>query len=392
MATLNRAASVQVSVKIMRNFFPALLSGCGYTINTYNSSATIVTVLHVPHELEDSVVRYVLGRYGKVICGRYLTFKKYPTVYNGIRQYQMDLKRDIPSSLRLGERSCWVRYEEQPRTCLRCGDESHEVRDCKNIKCLKCHTLGHVAKDCTSEVVCNICEGSGHTYRDCPVSFAHKIQPIPRKWQQTSVGESDIVPTSNATKSSENSQITLKPVEGEVSVTDYTTDGVSGSPKVCKSNDGKDDSHLETTCMEVENPKGLGIDIPSNDYEEASVLQKEKCSLPVKAIDNQEMDENTMEQDLEDSQPWNTDQVNLCSEGSVTDASESLSLLRDDEVMVPLSSDSKEGEASARRFSLGAKSPNDEVRHRRIITQFLLTLSLLSVIPLKKGTGNTTSP
>ncbi|KAJ8018214.1 hypothetical protein HOLleu_43920 [Holothuria leucospilota] len=200
----------------MRNFFPALLSGCGYTINTYNSSATIVTVLHVPHELEDSVVRYVLGRYGKVICGRYLTFKKYPTVYNGIRQYQMDLKRDIPSSLRLGERSCWVRFEEQPRTCLRCGDESHEVRDCKNIKCLKCHTLGHVAKDCTSEVVCNICEGSGHTYRDCPVSFAHKIQPIPRKWQQTSVGESDIVSTSNATKSSENSQITLKPVEGEV--------------------------------------------------------------------------------------------------------------------------------------------------------------------------------
>ena len=170
-------------VENKRTFWPKLSTGSGYTISSYSNSATIVTVLHVPHELEDTTVRFVLSRYGKVLCGRFLTFREFPDVYNGIRQYQIELKEDIPSSIRLGGRNCWVRYRGQPRTCLKCGLRGHEVKDCVEVKCFKCQQIGHLRKDCPSVIVCNICEMEGHTYHKCPVSFANKIKPAPMKWQ-----------------------------------------------------------------------------------------------------------------------------------------------------------------------------------------------------------------
>ena len=172
------------SVNTMRSFLPQLEHGCGFTTNAYSSSATVVNVLHVPHELQDSAVRYVLGKYGRVIAGRYKTFKDYPNVFNGIRQYRMILKQDIPSSLQLGGRNCWVRYYGQPRTCLRCGLKDHEVKDCKYIKCYRCQAFGHLTKDCSSEIMCSICEELGHSQSNCPISFANKVQPIPGKWQK----------------------------------------------------------------------------------------------------------------------------------------------------------------------------------------------------------------
>ena len=72
------------SDSLRRKFYPVLLSGRGYTAKAYSSSAILVTVLHVPHELEDNKVRYVLSKYGQVISGRYYTYRDYPEVYNGI--------------------------------------------------------------------------------------------------------------------------------------------------------------------------------------------------------------------------------------------------------------------------------------------------------------------
>lgn len=170
------------SMELRRKFWPALSVGKGYAVTTYAHSTTLVTVLHVPYELNDNVVRHVLSRYGRVVCGRFLTCSDYPNVFNGIRQYKVDLRSDIPSSLLLGGRNCWVRYRGQPRTCLKCGDSGHEAKECDQRKCYNCQGAGHTSKECEIPAKCSVCEKSGHNYRDCPVSFANKIKPVPLSW------------------------------------------------------------------------------------------------------------------------------------------------------------------------------------------------------------------
>lgn len=171
------------SVNWMWKFYPSLSSDNTYTVNTYtNSATTLVNVLFVPHELDDNVVRFVLGKYGKVVCGRYMTFADYPQVFNGKRQYQIELHKDIPSSIRLGGRNCWVRYYGQPRTCLKCGGKGHDARECKVTVCFRCQKLGHIASECKEPVQCTVCQKLGHSFKECPISFANKINPAPLRW------------------------------------------------------------------------------------------------------------------------------------------------------------------------------------------------------------------
>ncbi|KAJ8035266.1 Zinc finger CCHC domain-containing protein 3 [Holothuria leucospilota] len=96
----------------------------------------------------------------------------------------MEITKDIPSSLRFGGRDCWVRYNGQPRTCLKCNERGHDIQNCPNVKCKKCLNLGHSSDDCKNEVKCTICEELGHNYKDCKISFANKINPQPGVWIQ----------------------------------------------------------------------------------------------------------------------------------------------------------------------------------------------------------------
>ncbi|KAJ8040806.1 Zinc finger CCHC domain-containing protein 3 [Holothuria leucospilota] len=170
------------TVEAKRRVWPRICDADGCRVTSYNGSTTIVNVLFVPHELNDNVVRYILGRYGKVLCGRFKTYPNHPGVFNGIRQYQMELSKDIPSSLRIGGRNCWIRYGGQPRTCLKCGGDGHDARDCNQIICFKCQAPGHKSSECKAEASCTVCLKSGHIDLNCPLSFANIIKPTAAKW------------------------------------------------------------------------------------------------------------------------------------------------------------------------------------------------------------------
>eukprot|EP00057_Strongylocentrotus_purpuratus_P028332 XP_011682806.1 PREDICTED: uncharacterized protein LOC105446982 [Strongylocentrotus purpuratus] len=128
------------------------------------------------HEVDDNKVRFVLNRYGKVLAGRRLEYREYPGVFNGVRQYRVELNKDVPSSLSFGGRDCWVRYDGQPRTCLRCGFGGHLAKECKVVRCFKCQKEGHVAAGCKEQPTCTICGESGHSFKVCPISFAQKLR------------------------------------------------------------------------------------------------------------------------------------------------------------------------------------------------------------------------
>lgn len=354
------------SVNIMRTFLPQLEQGCGFSTNPYSSSATIVNVLHVPHELQDSAVRFVLGKYGRVLAGRYKTYKDYPNVFNGIRQYRIVLKHDIPSSLQLGGRNCWVRYNGQPRTCVRCGLKDHEVKDCKYLKCYRCQAFGHVTKDCASEIVCSICERPGHMHSDCPISFANKVQPIPGKWQRveqtvgTKQGEkslyvepnSSLVERADREKASENCGNESKEKESGNS-SDTSKDKDSGS----NGETNKDD------CINMDCQEGLEYQEETDSSSETEMphgavsmdSQEARNSQSVKEADGGELD-----QESEHSQLWYTqDSGNLSPQLPVP---ESPSLFHDNPSEAPM--DEVGGSLS---FSVGSNTPTHEPREGRSI-------------------------
>lgn len=172
------------NVDIKRRKLGALSQHQGCELNDYVEEYKIVTVLHVPQELDDSIVRFVLGRYGKILGGRHLTHKHkdFPGVFNGKRQYKIVLKKDIPSSVKLGGRHCWVRYQGQTLTCLKCGETGHLAAVCDKKRCFNCQEIGHVEKMCKKPIICNTCNKEGHAYKDCPISFANKLMSPSTSW------------------------------------------------------------------------------------------------------------------------------------------------------------------------------------------------------------------
>ncbi|KAI8521377.1 hypothetical protein Bbelb_011310 [Branchiostoma belcheri] len=67
-------------------------------------------------------------------------------------------------------------YLGQPKLCHKCGGEGHFVASCVVQKCSKCFELGHLARDCTRSIKCNVCGGEeGHTGRGCQLSFANRL-------------------------------------------------------------------------------------------------------------------------------------------------------------------------------------------------------------------------
>ncbi|XP_041467266.1 zinc finger CCHC domain-containing protein 3-like [Lytechinus variegatus] len=164
------------TVALRREFQSVMEKEKECTVSAYCEDTKIITILHVPFEANDSTVRYILSRFGKVLDGRMLAHREFPHIFNGTRQYKIKLEKDIPSSLMIEGRDCWVRYEGQPRTCLKCKKAGHEAKDCTVTRCYRCDREGHIAQNCKEEMKCTICGEEGHGFRACPVSFAARLK------------------------------------------------------------------------------------------------------------------------------------------------------------------------------------------------------------------------
>ena len=76
------------TVAVRREFQNLLEREQDVTITSYGDDTKIIKMLHVPFEADDNTVRYVLSRFGKVVDGRMLTYREFPKIFNGIRQYK----------------------------------------------------------------------------------------------------------------------------------------------------------------------------------------------------------------------------------------------------------------------------------------------------------------
>ena len=138
-----------------------------YAAHPAQRRLTFVTILDAPYELTERALEYCLQKYGRVYSQRRGKIQSHPSVCNGLRHIRMDIHTDIPSSLRFGKFLLRVFYEGQPETCRRCNSPDHLAKDCKNTFCFNRESIGHVSKQCPSNVKCCICKEESHKAIDC---------------------------------------------------------------------------------------------------------------------------------------------------------------------------------------------------------------------------------
>ena len=137
----------------------AFIADCDHKIS-------IVMVYNAPNEMPDSVIIGRLSLYGSVLSFRRDLATDY--ILNGVRTARMEINRDIPSTVRITGEFIKFWYPGQPKSCRRCGDLDHLIKDCRNVRCFNCEQSGHRVEECEEAPMCSICRSIDHLVCDCP--------------------------------------------------------------------------------------------------------------------------------------------------------------------------------------------------------------------------------
>ncbi|KAK2547889.1 Zinc finger CCHC domain-containing protein 3 [Acropora cervicornis] len=116
--------------------------------------------------MPDSVIIGLLYVYGSVLSFRRNLLTD--SIFNGVRTAHMEVKKDIPSTVRIAGELIRFWYPVQPKTCRRCGDLGHLIKECASVRCFNCEQSGHRSEECEMPPLCSICWSADHLVHMCP--------------------------------------------------------------------------------------------------------------------------------------------------------------------------------------------------------------------------------
>ena len=148
---------------------------------------SLVKVYNAPYEMPDSVIIGRLSVYGSV-----LSFRR-DLLTDSIFNARMEVKKHIPSTIRIAGEFIrfWYRYPGQPKTCRRCGDLGHLIKECQSVRCFNCEQSGHQSEECEMPPLCSICRSVDHMLHECPYfCFSANVSVTAQTVQNTSTPSS----------------------------------------------------------------------------------------------------------------------------------------------------------------------------------------------------------
>ena len=131
-----------------------------------DNKISIVKIYNGPNEMPDSIIIGRLSSYGSV-----MSFRRdlaTDAVFNSVRTARMEIKQDIPSSVRIAGEFIKFWYPGQPKSCRRCGDLDHLIKDCHRVRCFNCEKSGHRIEECKEASMCSVCRSTDHVVCECP--------------------------------------------------------------------------------------------------------------------------------------------------------------------------------------------------------------------------------
>ncbi|XP_036031891.1 zinc finger CCHC domain-containing protein 3-like [Onychomys torridus] len=83
--------------------------------------------------------------------------------------------RHLPGSFFLGTERGYSWYKGQPKTCFKCGSQTHMTGTCTQDRCYRCGEEGHKSPYCRKIIICNLCGKGGHVFAQCPKAVQNSV-------------------------------------------------------------------------------------------------------------------------------------------------------------------------------------------------------------------------
>ena len=148
-------------------------------------------------QVSDQAMSAAMSTYGKVVKGKRLFFREFPTIENGMRQFITEPKRHvtIPSSICFGNAGFRILYYSQTKTCHKCHSTEHIARECPFDYCVLCNQSGHDKSECDKRHYCTICKQKGHSYDFCHLLDEVNNVTLKKSWSKVVSGRPTSTPS-----------------------------------------------------------------------------------------------------------------------------------------------------------------------------------------------------